>query len=204
MKYRLLCFFICLGIYVSVNAQENSLEDNAFIQELGNKTSSIRTIPCKFTQIQSISVLSNKIMKSGRFYYQRPEQILLMFNNGDYIKMTSENFIMKNGNKTNEIKVESNPMLRELKKILSACMTGEVINATKEFQHSLKREKFKYTVVLTPKKKRAASKIKEIMLEFDRGDMCLNKMKMTQPNGDYTLYEFFEKNINVPIRNIDK
>lgn len=33
------------------------------------------------------------------------------------------------------------------------------------------------------------------MLEFDRRNMCLNKMKMTQPNGDYTLYEFLIKNL---------
>lgn len=109
--------------------------------------------------------------------------------------MTSEDFQMKNGDKINEMKVESNPMLRELKNILSACMTGEVMNSTKDFNHELKKEELKYTIIMTPKKKRVASKIKEIMLEFDRRNMCLNKMKMTQPNGDYTLYEFLIKNL---------
>lgn len=162
MKYRLLCILMCFGIFLSANAQENSLNDNKFINELENKTSTIQTITCKFTQTQSLSVLSNKVVKSGMFYYKRPEQILLMFDNGDYIKMTSENFQMKNGNKVNEMKVDSNPMLRELKKILSACMTGDVINTTKDFQHELKQGEANYTVVLNPKKKRAASKIKGI------------------------------------------
>lgn len=204
MKYRLLCILMCFGIFLSANAQENSLNDNKFINELENKTSTIQTITCKFTQTQSLSVLSNKVVKSGMFYYKRPEQILLMFDNGDYIKMTSENFQMKNGNKVNEMKVDSNPMLRELKKILSACMTGDVINTTKDFQHELKQGEANYTVVLNPKKKRAASKIKEIMLVFDKKDMCLSKMKMTQPNGDYTLYEFFEKKLNSQIKQFDK
>lgn len=204
MKYRLLCILMCFGIFLSANAQKNSLNDNKFINELENKTSTIQTITCKFTQTQSLSVLSNKVVKSGMFYYKRPEQILLMFDNGDYIKMTSENFQMKNGNKVNEMKVDSNPMLRELKKILSACMTGDVINTTKDFQHELKQGEANYTVVLNPKKKRAASKIKEIMLVFDKKDMCLSKMKMTQPNGDYTLYEFFEKKLNSQIKQFDK
>lgn len=204
MKYRLLCILMCFGIFLSANAQENSLNDNKFINELENKTSTIQTITCKFTQTQSLSVLSNKVVKSGMFYYKRPEQILLMFDNGDYIKMTSENFQMKNGNKVNEMKVDSNPMLRELKKILSACMTGDVINTTKDFQHELKQGEANYTVVLNPKKKRAASKIREIMLVFDKKDMCLSKMKMTQPNGDYTLYEFFEKKLNSQIKQFDK
>lgn len=204
MKYRLLCILMCFGIFLSANAQENSLNDNKFINELENKTSTIQTITCKFTQTQSLSVLSNKVVKSGMFYYKRPEQILLMFDNGDYIKITSENFQMKNGNKVNEMKVDSNPMLRELKKILSACMTGDVINTTKDFQHELKQGEANYTVVLNPKKKRAASKIKEIMLVFDKKDMCLSKMKMTQPNGDYTLYEFFEKKLNSQIKQFDK
>ena len=204
MKYRLLCILMCFGIFLSANAQENSLNDNKFINELENKTSTIQTITCKFTQTQSLSVLSNKVVKSGMFYYKRPEQILLMFDNGDYIKMTSENFQMKNGNKVNEMKVDSNPMLRELKKILSACMTGDVINTAKDFQHELKQGEANYTVVLNPKKKRAASKIKEIMLVFDKKDMYLSKMKMTQPNGDYTLYEFFEKKLNSQIKQFDK
>lgn len=204
MKYRLICFLMCLGMYLSVNAQENPSKDKEFINELESKTSKIQTITCKFTQTQSISVLSNKVSKKGIFYYQRPEQILLSFNNGDYIKMTSENFQMKNGDKVNKMRVESNPMLRELKNILSACMTGKVMNSTKDFKHELKKEKLKYTIIMTPKKKRIATKIKEIMLEFDRRNMCLNQMRITQPNGDYTLYEFLDKELNKKIKQFDK
>ncbi len=201
---RIICILMCLGMFLSVNAQGSQGNDKEFINELESKTSKIQTITCKFTQTQSLSVLSNKVSKKGVFYYQRPEQILLLFNDGDYIKMTSEDFQMKNGDKINEMKVESNPMLRELKNILSACMTGEVMNSTKDFNHELKKEELKYTIIMTPKKKRVASKIKEIMLEFDRRNMCLNKMKMTQPNGDYTLYEFLDKEFNKQIKQFDK
>lgn len=204
MKYRLLCVLMCLGMYLWVNAQENSCNDKEFINELESKVSKIQTITCKFIQTQSMSVLSNKVNKKGIFYYQRPEQLLLSFNNGDYIKMTSEDFQMKNGDKINRMRVESNPMLRELKNILSACMTGEIMNSSKDFQHELKKEELKYIIRMTPKKKRLASKIKEITLEFDRRDMCLNKMRMTQPNGDYTLYEFFDKELNTQIKQFKK
>lgn len=195
---------MCLSMYLSVNAQENSGKDKEFINELESKTSKIQTITCKFSQTQSLSVLSNKVSKKGIFYYKRPEQILLSFNDGDYIKMTSRDFQMKNGDKINKMKVESNPMLRELNNILSACMTGEVMNTNNDFKHELRKEEFKYIIIMTPKKKRVASKIKEIMLEFDRRNMCLNKMKMTQPNGDYTLYEFFDKEFNKQIKQFDK
>lgn len=204
MKCKLICLLMCLGMYLSVNAQENLGKDKEFINELESKTSKIQTITCKFTQTQSLSVLSNKVLKKGVFYYKRPEQILLSFNDGDYIKMTSEDFQMKNGDKINKMKVESNPMLRELKNILSACMTGKVMNTAQDFKHELKMEELKYTIIMTPKKKRVASKIKEIMLEFDRRNMCLNKMKMTQPNGDYTLYEFSDKEFNKHIKQFDK
>lgn len=60
---------------------------------------------------------------------------------------------MKNGDKINEMKVDSNPMLRELKNILSACMTGEIMNSTKDFNHVLKKEELKYTIIMTPKKR---------------------------------------------------
>lgn len=92
MKYRIICILMCLGMFLSVNAQGNPGNDKEFINELESKTSKIQTITCKFIQTQSLSVLSNKVSKKGVFYYQRPEQILLLFNDGDYIMMTSEDF----------------------------------------------------------------------------------------------------------------
>ena len=99
MKCRIICILMCLGMFLSLNAQGKPGNDKEFINELGSKTSKIQTITCKFTQTQSLSILSKKVSKKGVFYYQRPEKILLLFNDGDYIKMTSEDFQMKNGNK---------------------------------------------------------------------------------------------------------
>ena len=204
MRYRLLPILFCLGMFLSLNAQEHADPVKDFLNELESKTSTIQTITCKFKQTQSLSVLSEKVTKSGVFYYRRPERILLSFSDGDYIKMTPDIFQMRNGEQVNQIKVASNPMLNELKKILSACMTGQVMKSGEDFEYTLKEEALTYTVKMTPKKRRVSSKIKEITLEFDRKDMCLSKMMMVRPNGDYTLYEFLDKELKTPINQLDE
>ena len=201
MKFDKL-FTLVLGLFfgLALNAQVNTSVENQFAKELKQKSSVINDIKCEFKQTQSLSILKNKIVKEGTFYYKRPERILLAFDKGDFIYMSSDMFNMKNCGKNTAIKVDKNPMLRELKKILSACMSGNVLNVAGEFDNVISLEKEGYVLKMIPKKKRTASKVKNIILTFNKKNMCLDQMVMNLPNGDFTQYEFLEKDINTNFR----
>ena len=115
IRYILLTIALLLGCTVS--AQNISTQEN----ELKLKNESVSTIKCHFIQTKEMSVLQNVVQKDGTFYFQRPGNMLLSFDDGDYIKMTEEWFEMKTGESTTTTKVSSNPMLRNLSTILSAC-----------------------------------------------------------------------------------
>ena len=56
-----------------------------------------------------------------------------------------------------------------------------------------------WVVIMTPQRGKAASKISQIVLHFDRETMSLNILKMVEKNGDYTMYSFSDKKFNVAI-----
>lgn len=182
----------------SVTAQEK-IDRQVFEQELKSKNGNVESIECSFVQTRSMNVLVEDVKKQGVFFYMRPGNIMLSFADGDYIKMTSELFEIRNGGRTNKTKISSNPMLRGLNDMLSACMSGDLSKITAGFSSDIVLENGMYTMQLTPTKGKGNAKIARMILVFDGSDMSLSTLKMEEPSGDYTSYDFFDKKFNTII-----
>lgn len=196
VRYILLILTILSGCAVS--AQEVSMQEQ-FENELKLKNKSVTSIKCHFVQKREMSVFQNVIRKEGTFFFQYPGNMLLSFNDGDYIKMTEDWFEMRTGENTSATKVSSNPMLRSLGTVLSACVVGNFEQLTKWFSIHVEQEKAEWIVFMTPQRGKSASKISRIILHFDRENMSLNILKMEEMSGDYTLYCFSDKKFNETI-----
>ena len=182
----------------TASAQNGSTQEQ-FERELKLKNESVSSIKCHFIQTRDMSVLQNVVRKEGTFYFQRPGNMLLSFNDGDYIKMTEEWFEMKTGENTTTTKISSNPMLRNLSTILSACVVGDFSQMIRGFSIQVQSQAKQWVVIMTPQRGKAASKISQIVLHFDRETMSLNTLKMVEKSGDYTMYGFSNKQFNVAI-----
>lgn len=198
MTIRYILLTIALLLDCTVSAQNISTQEQ-FENELKLKNESVSTIKCHFIQTKEMSVLQNVVQKDGTFYFQRPGNMLLSFDDGDYIKMTEEWFEMKTGESTTTTKVSSNPMLRNLSTILSACVVGNFDQMIRGFSIEVESKLDEWVVIMTPQRGKAASKISQIVLHFDRETMSLNILKMVEKNGDYTMYSFSDKKFNVAI-----
>mgnify|MGYP003547817271 FL=1 len=182
----------------TASAQNGSTQEQ-FERELKLKNESVSSIKCHFIQTREMSVLQNVVRKEGTFYFQRPGNMLLSFNDGDYIKMTEEWLEMKTGENTTTTKISSNPMLRNLSTILSACVVGDFAQMIRGFSIQVQSQAKQWVVIMTPQRGKAASKISQIVLHFDRETMSLNTLKMVEKSGDYTMYGFSNKQFNVAI-----
>lgn len=175
------------------NAQNNA---EKLSQEMSEKCKNIKTINCKFTQERYTSILTEKNIKKGVFEYEKTDNLKLTFENGDYIRIDKDSFEIKSEESTTKTKVASNPMLKNLSSILTACMIGDLSKINKDFIIKEQEEEKQWRIILQPKRGKAVSRIKEIILDFDRKDMTLSKMRMQEKKGDYTEYIFIDKIIN--------
>lgn len=184
--------FFGLGAYAETT-------DEQFARELAAKSGEIRSIACRFEQQRSMQILQNDVLQKGDFYYLRPEQILLAFEGGDYIAMTPTHFSMASGGVTQRVKLQSHPMLKELKRLLSASMTGDVEQLSAGFTPTITTSDERYEVVLRPTRRAMANRLKAITMHFDRRTMSLTLLRMEEFSGDATTYRFFEKRFNEEI-----
>lgn len=193
---RLIFLFLALCCGLEMAAQDLKEEfENVLIE----KSAGIETISCSFTQVRTMSVLAQDVRREGRFTCVRPGNILLAFEDGDYIKLTDTYFNMKSAGAVTNVKISANPMLKELKRILSACMTGDVRMLSSGFEINVKDAGRVYEVCLLPLRNRGGSQMKSIVLHFEKQDMSLDLLVFEESSGDSTAYEFADKEFNVSV-----
>lgn len=193
MKIKLIIISLMFFLSITSYAQEKSVEQ-LFQTELQEKNEDVISIKCRFKQTRQVSYLANAVVKEGDFAFTKPNDILLAFDDGDYIKMTSEYFEMKTGSNVAKTKVSANPMLKNLSSILSTCVLGDFEKMSADFTVDIQQSEKEWIVTLTPKKSKMAAKISSIRISFDKSDMSLNLLKMVEKSGDYTAYNFTNKN----------
>lgn len=185
-----------LALFVGFCASAQSLNEE-FERELKAKSAGITSIDAEMTQTREVAVLADVVMKKGDFHFQAPNNILLSFDDGDYIKLSAEWFEMKSGTNVTKRSASSNPMFKQLSAMLTACMSGDVESIAKGFTPTITKSDKEWRVVLKPERGKGAAKIAEVELIFDRKDMSLDSLKMVEKSGDYTMYTFRNKQFNM-------
>ena len=194
MRVKVLLTLLALAMGLSASAQSLSEE---FERELKAKSVGITSIDAEMTQTREVAVLADVVMKEGDFHFQAPNNILLSFDDGDYIKLSAEWFEMKSGANVTKRSASSNPMFKQLSAMLTACMSGDVESIAKGFTPTITKSDKEWRVVLKPERGKGAAKIAEVELIFDRKDMSLDSLKMVEKSGDYTMYTFRNKQFNM-------
>lgn len=199
IKFRL-AVIILLASITSFAQDNNAMQ--AFETDLRAKNKDVSSIKCQFVQTREISVLANKVDKTGVFYFQQPGNILLSYDDGDYTKITEQFIEIKSRGKISTTKASSTPMLKNISTVVSACINGDFRNIAKAFNIDTRETDNEWIVTLIPQRGKAASKISKIILEFENERMSLDKLIIKEKSGDSTTYTFSHKQFNIHIDNI--
>lgn len=196
IKNLTICLIAMFSTAFALHSQTSEIE--IFTQELNHHNASLKTIQSQFIQKRAMSVLQNTVEIKGHFYYSVPNAMLLDFDNGDYIKMTESHFEIKNGDKVSSTKITANPMLRQLSSVLNSCVSGNIQSMIIGYNTSIKKSDKSWTLTMQPSTSKKTQSA-QIIIEFDRNDMSISKLKIVESNGDYIMYHFFNKKINEAI-----
>ncbi len=165
------------------------------ISESAKTTNSIEA---GFTQTKELSVIREKIISAGVFYfkkekllrweYKEPFPYLIIFN--------SNKIYIKDDDKENHISLQSNKVFREVNNILIGAVQGTLLSDTKNFQCSIADLHNQYQATMVPLNARIKETLSEIILYFNKSDYTVDKLVMREVSGDYTRIEFSGKKIN--------
>ncbi|MCD4789201.1 MAG: outer membrane lipoprotein carrier protein LolA [Bacteroidales bacterium] len=204
MKINSKLFFVLfvLVLYCLSSFSQSSFKAikdiSLFKSNLAEMTEKTNTIKSDFIQEKNLSFLSEKIISKGLFYFKKENKIRWQYSEPfEYLIIINENKIyIKDEDREIKYDMASNKIFKEINKIITGCVQGEILNNDKEYKIEYYENDNFYYVKLTPYSEKMKEFLSNINIYFDKKDFSVSKLEMIELSGDYTKIEFFNKKLN--------
>jgi len=172
----------------------------AFKQQFAKASQATQSIQCDFVQEKNLSMLSDKIVSKGKFWFRKENKVRMEYMQPSYylLVMNGKDIKTKDGQKENRVSTKGNKLFEQINKITVDCVQGNVVNNTDFNTRILENGQF-YLLEMTPVNKSLAQYFKTIQLLVDKKDYSVSKIQMYEAGGDDTSISFLHKQLNVNI-----
>lgn len=196
---QFLLLVISLICVTSLSAQQTPMRSvSDFLAKLKQQAEGISSIESDFVQEKYLSVFEDKIQSTGKFYYKKENKIRM-----DYIvpikyelTINAQKLRIVSEGKSQIVDLGSNKMMAGMKTMISACMVGDL----KEMEQSYKLEYFEtprnYIVKIQPLSQSVRTYIYEIEILFDKANLTVSSLKLSENEQDYTAFQFKNQKYN--------
>lgn len=173
---------------------------DSFLVKVHKYAFETNTIKSDFVQEKHLTILDEILISEGHFIFQKDNNVLWEYNKPiDYaIIVHSGKFIIRDGDKVNEFDIESNRMFKEINNLIVTSVSGNFIDSP-DFKNAYFENEIYYLVQLTPLKPEVKDMLATIEIYFDKKDISVSKVKFIEPGEDFTLINFFNKELNPKI-----
>ncbi len=160
----------------------------------------IATIQCDFTQEKNMSMLSDKAISKGKFYFKKDSRVRLEYLTPvkNLIVMNSGKMLMKDDKKVQQMDMHRSKVFQQLNNIIVGSINGSLFNG-KDFTVSLSESSNQVRVELKPLSKMLKNFLSTIVLVMDKKDFTATKIEMNEASGDNTILSFSSKQINATV-----
>ena len=172
-------------------------DDAAVRSKFAEVSKATVAIKSDFTQEKNLSMLSEKIVSKGLFYfkqsnkvrleYKQPFKYLLILNNG---KAT-----IKDESKTTQMDMHKNKIFQQVNNIIIDCVHGSALT-NPDFKVTLYENATQVKLDMKPVGKSLKEFFSNIIIFIDKKDYSVIKMQMNELSGDNTIITFTNKEIN--------
>lgn len=194
---RKLLFIILTVIPTLLVAQK--APSSELLDKIMSENKRIKSIECPFTHTKYLPFMSENIISKGMFYYDINGKVCMDYIEpaGELLLINGDLFKMVANGKERKMNAQSKSKAGELSNLLFACFQGNLsgLNDCK-ITYEETADLYIMTVVMLKKSKM----LPEILvLEYNKKDYSIERMKMEEDDGSFSLYELKGKKINTDI-----
>ncbi len=157
-------------------------------------------IKSDFIQEKNLSMLSEKIISKGKFWFKKESQVRMEYSQPfQYLMIINKDRVfVKDGQKENKISTKSNKLFQQINKIMIDCMQGTTLS-NPDFKTRVFENKTTSLVELSPVTKGLKELFKSIIVIIDKKDFSVTSIDMQELSGDNTHIRFTNKELNATI-----
>ncbi|RPE09471.1 outer membrane lipoprotein carrier protein LolA [Chitinophaga lutea] len=171
-----------------------------FKQQFAKAAQQTQTIKSDFVQEKHLSMLSEKVVSKGKFWFKKENKVRMEYASPTYYLMVinGKNFRIKDARTDKNISASGNKLFEQISKITADCVQGNVLG-NKDFSAKVLESPQSYLLQMTPVAKGMKDFFASIDLLVDKKDLSVVKITMHERSGDDTVISFVQKETNVAI-----
>lgn len=196
--YILLLSFLTINNSLAQEIKENPVKDPVkLIEQVNLLSKTTNSITADFIQEKEMSFMEEKVISSGRFYFQKDNLLRWEYTepfkyaiilNGERIRIIDEG-------KSKDFDTGSNRMFLQITEVMTGMVNGTLLNSSK-FTTSWYDAPDFYKAELVPTEKSLQEYLQQIELKINKQDYSVEELKMFERSGDYTQISFHNKKLN--------
>jgi len=197
MSLALLYCFYAKAQYAGYMLLTNS---TAFKEQFTAASQKTNTIQSDFVQEKNLSMISEKIVSKGKFWFKKENSVRMEYNHPFIYLMILNNgkVYIKDAQKENTVAAGSNKLFRQINNIMIDCMKGSALD-NPDFTARIFEGRQTFLIELSPAAKSLKDLFQHINIIVDKKDYTVAMIEMYEPGGDNTIIHFINKQLNATI-----
>lgn len=196
----LVCCMSVLHIYAQTGGFKPVADAAVFKQQFAKASQNTQSIQADFVQEKNLSMLSDKIVSKGKFWFRKENKVRMEYQQPSYylMVMNGKDIFTRDGQKQNKVSTKGNKLFEQINRITVDCVQGNVLN-NPDFTTKVLENAQYYRLEMTPVSKALQQYFKNIELLVDKKDYSVSSIEMQEAGGDNTIISFLHKQMNVNI-----
>ncbi|MCC6463034.1 MAG: outer membrane lipoprotein carrier protein LolA [Saprospiraceae bacterium] len=196
-----LFLLLATGLQAQQPAGFSAIKDEKGFRENFSKAGQgIQTIKSDFVQEKNLSLLEEKIVSKGQFFFKKEKKVRLEYSTPyKYLMVINgDDIAIQDDKKVNRMSAKSNKMFRQINEIIVDCLAGTALS-NPNYQVQPFENKTQYALLLTPKSKTLREFFSTILVFVDRKDYTVARVDLNELSGDTTVMRFSQQVLNQPL-----
>lgn len=195
-----LAYIIVFTFWATIASSQSfiAVKDEASLRSKITQASlKINTIQCDFVQEKNLSILSEKAVSKGKFYFKKDNSVRLEYLQPakNLIVMNNGKMLMKDDKKTTQMDMHRSRAFQQLNNIIVGSINGSLFNG-KDFAARFFEADKQIKIELTPLSKTLKGFLSTIVIVLEKKDFTASRIEMNEASGDNTILSFNAKEIN--------
>lgn len=196
---RFILSVVCCLLSVVMTAQ--GLSEQKMIEKMAAAAEKIKTVQCTFTQTKQSKMLSKVQVSEGKMFCQQPDKLRWEYTSPKASAIIYDGTVSPNSSKEGEKRDAAPSPLgrageRMMARMIMNSVAGNCLTDSKTFDVSAKELPTKYVATLIPLKKDIKRLYSKLVLHFDIRQETVTEIELYEKNGDRTLIELHDVQIN--------
>ncbi len=175
-------------------------DEVVFRKEYIEAARKISTLKASFIQEKNISMLKDKLISSGEFYFKKDGRVRMEYTKPfQYLFiLNKEKVYIRSREKEVQVPAGSSRLFSQISRITLGAINGDILTS-RDFSREILESDNRYLLKLTPLNRDMKLLFKKFHIYIDKKNHLVESLEMIESSGDTTTITFSGTLINIPL-----